>query len=176
MPFRIRVLSPADRDAWVLLRHRLWPKHSLAALAEDADAYLWTRRGNRYRRASMPATVLLAELPSGAIVGFVEVDLRPYVDGCRSSPVGYVEGWYVEPHHRRSHLGRALVRAAEDWAMAQGCSEMGSDTEVENRRSRRAHRAIGYEETGHLVHFRRTLKRAHGVELQGLHPCRSGDP
>ena len=105
----------------------------------------------------MVATVLLAETDTEGPVGFAEVDLRPSADGCRSSPVGYLEGWYVRPGFRRRGVGKALVRAAEEWAREQGCSEMASDTEVGNKTSQDAYRALGYEEVNRLVHFRRDL-------------------
>jgi aminoglycoside 6'-N-acetyltransferase I len=155
---RIRVLTRADRSMWVELRRLLWPRHPLEDLARDADTLLRTAHGGNFRRSSMLATVLLAETPAGEIVGFAEVDLRPYADGCHSSPVGYLEGWYVTPTHRRRGVGQALVLAAEAWARAHGCSEMASDTDLSNAVSQRAHRALGYGEVERLVHFRRDLK------------------
>jgi aminoglycoside 6'-N-acetyltransferase I len=127
-------------------------------LTRDADELLRSGRRGVFRRASMPATVLLAELLSGRVVGFAEVDLRPFADGCRSSPVGYLEGWYVVPEYRRKGVGRALVRRAESWVQDRGCTEMGSDTELENAISQEAHRALGYREVNRLVHLRRTLR------------------
>lgn len=62
-----------------------------------------------------------------------------------TSPVGYIEGWYVDADLRAQGLGRALVRAAEDWAIAKGCVEMGSDTWLDNEVSYGAHLAIGSE-------------------------------
>lgn len=101
--------------------------------------------------------MFVAQTAEGSLVGFAEVDLRPYVDGCRTSPVGYLEGWYVAPAFRRRGTGRALVRAAESWARSIGCAEFASDTGIANRVSQRAHRALGFEETERLVLFRRTL-------------------
>ena len=154
---RVRPLTPADRDAWIELRRELWPEHSVEELAQDADKVLSSWKNGRMWRVSMLATVLLAETETDGLVGFAEVDLRPYADGCRSAPVGYLEGWYVKPRFRRGGVGRALFRAAEAWARAQGCSEMASDTEVWNETSRLAHKALGYEEANRLVHFRRTI-------------------
>ncbi len=71
---------------------------------------------------------------NGLLTGFVEAGLRSCVDGCDTSrAVGYLEGWYVQPAHRRSGVGAALVAAAEDWARAQDWIEMASDAELEIR-------------------------------------------
>lgn len=156
---RVRVVTSQDRVAWARMRHRLWPEHSFEELLRDADSLLASEKRGDFRRASMPATVLIAHLADGAAVGFAEVDLRPYADGCRSSPVGYLEGWYVESEHRRKGIGAVLVRAAERWAAELGCEEMASDTGLENSVSQRAHRTLGYHEVERLVHFRRALKR-----------------
>src|SRR5581483_8999398 len=101
-------------------------------------------------RSTLPLVVWLALVPDGEgserAVGFVEVGLRSHADGCDPRrPVGYVEGWYVDPPARRRGVGGALLAAAEAWARAQGCREMASDTWADNRRSQRAHQALGYE-------------------------------
>jgi len=49
------------------------------------------------------------------------------------------------------------VAAAEDWARAQGCREMASDTWLDNTLSQQAHARLGYAEVERLVHFRKTL-------------------
>src|SRR4030095_6737591 len=83
--------------------------------------------------------------------------------------VGYIEGWYVYPHCRRQGVGRALVRAAEEWAMSRGCRWMASDTEVENTLSQAAHAALGYRTVGTLAHFARPLGERHsGLQLLPL--------
>jgi len=70
-----------------------------------------------------------------------------------------MEGWYVEPAHRRRGVGRALFRAAERWAMAQGCREMASDTWLHSKLSQRAHLALGYQLAERAVLFHKTLRR-----------------
>lgn len=69
------------------------------------------------------------------MTGFLEVGLRSHADGCDpAQPVGFVEGWFVEEACRNRGIGRALMRAAEDWARGQGCVEMASDTRIRQYR------------------------------------------
>ena len=49
------------------------------------------------------------------------------------------------------------MRAAEDWARAKGCREMGSDTWADHEASERAHVALGFEVVDRVVHFRKAL-------------------
>lgn len=103
------------------------------------------------------AAVFIAERPDGTICGYVEVGSRPYVDGCETSPVGYIEAWWVDPDVRRAGVGRALLAAAEEWARGRGYAEMGSDALLDNIASHEAHRRSGYEEVDRIVQFRKPL-------------------
>jgi aminoglycoside 6'-N-acetyltransferase I len=80
------------------------------------------------------------------IVGFLELDYRKYAPGCSSSPVPFIEGWYVEAALQGKGIGRALVEAAEAHARAAGHHEIASDAELENADGIAAHLALGYEE------------------------------
>ena len=72
--------------------------------------------------------------------------------------VGYLEGWFVAPDARRRGTGRALVRAAEQWARLQGCAEFASDAEADNEESALAHRALGFDDVGLVRCFRKDLQ------------------
>ena len=89
--------------------------------------------------------------------GLVEVGSRPYAEDCETSPVGYIEGWWVDDDMRRHGVGRALLATAEDWARGMGYTEMASDALLDNLTSHAAHRACGYEEVERLVCFRKPL-------------------
>lgn len=143
----VRPIRPADVDRWGVLRAALWPGEAPAALAEEGRAAL---------AAEPPLLVFVGEV-DGAVVGFLELGLRDVAEGCASSPVPYVEGWYVEAAHRRGGLGRALMDAAEAWSRAHGYPEMASDALATNRRSRRAHAALGFTEVETIVVFRKAL-------------------
>ncbi len=48
------------------------------------------------------------------------------------------------------------MKAAETWALSQGCTELGSDTQADNRLSIEVHNQLGFQEVERLVCF---LKR-----------------
>jgi aminoglycoside 6'-N-acetyltransferase I len=133
--------------------HSLWPEAAVAEHARELDSLL---AGDF--PGALPGVVLLAEESGGRVIGFVEVDLRSHADGCDPShPVGYLEGWYVEPAYRRRRVGAKLVAAAEDWARKQGCTEMASDTWLDALHSQHAHEALGFEVVDRCVHYRKDL-------------------
>ena len=102
--------------------------------------------------------VLVADRGDGTRAGFVEIGSRNYAEGCDSTPVAYLEGWYVDRDVRRTGLGRSLVVAAEAWAIEHGFSEIASDTELANGASLLAHLALGYEEVERQICFRKRLR------------------
>jgi methyltransferase (TIGR00027 family) len=137
-------------ERWVDLRHALWPDQPRDELAAEARAYL---AGHGF----MLETVLVAVDETTAIAGFAELSLRPYAEGCATTPVAFLEGWFVAPEMRGRGAGRALVRAAEAWARARGCREMASDTTLDNTSSAAAHAALGFEEVEQIRCFRKSL-------------------
>lgn len=151
----IRALLPADREPWRRLRQLLWPDLDDEENLRDQAEILEDLAHN---------AVFVAASPGGELAGFVEASLRKWAEGCSTSPVGYVEGWYVQPAHRRARVGAQLIEAAEDWARAQGCTEMGSDAEDWNEISHAAHRALGYIEATRLVCFAKQLGEGEGED------------
>lgn len=143
----VRLATPADVEAWCEQRAQLWPQ--LDEHEHAVEAVQWI--------ADPSTDTLLAVAADGTLLGFVEVGLRAYAEGCETSPVGYVEGWFVDGPARRRGVGRALLRAAEDWARGKGCREMASDTELHNVVSQEAHERLGYERVETIVVYRRSL-------------------
>lgn len=144
---RVRAGS-REMEAWRPLRLRLWPYLTAEENAAETEALL--SRGEAYA-----AWVLLEG--DGAAVGFAEAATREWAEGCASSPVGYLEGWYVAPERRGRGFGRLLVETAEQWARERGMREMASDTELDNQASREAHARLGYSEVARVVAFRKKL-------------------
>jgi aminoglycoside 6'-N-acetyltransferase I len=147
MSYTVRRAVPADMDAWVHMRKELWPDAPLDYLYRDVDGLL----------ANPDAAIFVASDSQRRLIGFVEVRLRDYAEACETSPVGYLEAWYVDPHVRGQKLGRDLIHAAENWAREKGCAEMASDTWLENEASIQAHLKLGYYEVERLVHFVKRL-------------------
>lgn len=148
-----RLAAADDADAWLAMRAALWPDAKLDELQSEVAAFFAADL-----EPTMLHRVFVAEAGGGALVGMLELSLRPFADGCASSPVPFIEGWYVASEARRRGIGGALVRAAEEWAIAQGFTEMASDALLDNQVSHRAHAAAGFEEVERAIRFRKTLK------------------
>ena len=103
------------------------------------------------------AAVFIAARPDDSVCGYVEAATRPYADGCSTSPVGYIEAWYVDPDVRRGGYGRALLEAAEAWAVERGYREMASDALLDNDVSHEAHKRSGYVEVERVIIYRKPL-------------------
>jgi aminoglycoside 6'-N-acetyltransferase I len=154
---QIRAVTSSDREAWLDLREALWPGDGRAEHRKAVDRFFG---GDRRE----PAEVLLA-IDHHRVVGLAELSIRNVVDGCSTGRVGYLEGWYVVPEARRGGIGRALIAAAEQWARDCNCSEFGSDAAIDNHPSVAAHRALGFEETGRAITFRKSLSPEREVAL-----------
>jgi aminoglycoside 6'-N-acetyltransferase I len=139
-----------DRAEWLRMRLTLWPHMNAEAQLVDMDIWL-----------SQPDNTVLvvprADEPGAGLAGFAEIGTRSVAESCETSPVAYLEGWYVDADMRRQGVGAALVRAAEDWARAKGFREFASDTEIGNVTSQRAHAALGFTEVERLVVYRKVL-------------------
>jgi aminoglycoside 6'-N-acetyltransferase I len=146
-PVLIRRIREEDRADWARLRDGLWPG-SRADHERETEAY--------FARPAGTPIVFVAEIDS-RVVGFLELDYRKYAEDCASSPVPFIEGWYVEPALRGRGIGRALVDAAEAHARAEGFTEIASDAVITNAGGIAAHRALGYAEVERIVCFRKAL-------------------
>ena len=91
-------------------------------------------------------------------VGFAQCQLRrDYVEGTDSSPVGYLEGVFIEEGYRKNGYGKMLVAACERWAKEQGCTEFASDCELDNLQSLAFHLHAGFQETNRITCFTKRL-------------------
>lgn len=120
-------VQPGDAAVWASMRQSLWPSAPGEHAAEIA-AYF---RGNPRN----PAEVFLAYDEAGHAIGFVELSIRNYAEGCHSDRVAYIEGWYVSPDARRRGVGAALVAHSEAWGQAGQSRQRGGASSIGFRRS-----------------------------------------
>jgi aminoglycoside 6'-N-acetyltransferase I len=145
---RLHADAGDERAEWLRLRWALWPSFSL----DDLEREMAALRAAPYR-----APVFVAVREDGELGGFVEISLHETAPGCATSPVGYLEAWYVDPDLRRQGVGRRLVAAAEAWARSMGCREMASDTTPNYPVSPAAHAALGFQTAGEPLLHRKWL-------------------
>ena len=125
----------------------LWPQHD----QEDIKGVL-----TKYINGAH--TEVFMHLEDDQVVGLALVSLRhDYVEGCTSSPVGYLEAICVLPEFRHSGIASKLCEECEAWAKAQGCNEFASDCDLNNEASYAFHLSIGFKETSRMIHFRKEL-------------------
>lgn len=149
VPFMVRPVSPQDIGAWCSLRRMLWQHVS------NDEHLLETQRllSDQHRYATF-----IAISHDNSPVGFAEATVRhDYVNGCKTSPVLFLEGIYVIPVARRLGIARALCTAVGQWGSAHACAEFASDTRGDNLDGQALHRALGFEETERVVFFRKRL-------------------
>lgn len=144
----VRAATAADRAAWIAFREALYED-------PDADRAIDTVLAD-------PAQIAFLLEEGGQVLGFVEVRLRAFAEGCETTPVGYIEGIRVAPQARRRGLASALVAAAEAWAREHGCTEMASDSRIDNLPSHLFHLAAGYHEVERVICYRKTLQAEPG--------------
>ena len=137
----------ADLDTLTALALRLWPsqdagglRSELAGVWKDGGAFFLARRG-------------------AEPVGFAQCQLRrDYVEGTGTSPVGYLEGIFVEPSCRRQGCrARPGSPRVKTGCRGCGCREFASDCEIGNEQSRLFHLRAGFREAGRIICFVKPL-------------------
>ena len=150
LSYTVTTCGLPEIDEWSALRVELW-----------ADGTLEEHRAEATIALDDPTRLVafLARDADGRAVGFAEASVRSdYVNGCSTSPVGFLEGLYVREDARRRGIARGLMLAVEQWARDRGCIELASDALLVNAPSQNVHRAIGFSETERVVFFRKSLQ------------------
>jgi len=146
MDIKIRRVTQEDKAEWARMRNGIWPDWTDEYLVVDMDEVL----------ASDNDFVIFA-CDGDKPIGLTEARIKDHAEGCTTSPVGSLEGWFVEEEYRGQGIVGIMTKAAEEWVRAKGCTEVASDTWLENESSIRAHVKMGYVEVERLVHFVKRL-------------------
>lgn len=102
-------------------------------------------------------TWFVVDRGDGRLGGYIEAGTRNYAEGCDSSPVAYIEAWYVDEELRGQGWGGRLVAAVERWARDKGLRELASGALLDNLPSIAAHKHLGFTEVERQVHFAKRL-------------------
>ena len=145
----VRLLDPTrDMEEWLRLRQGLFDDSTDEEHQQEMAGIL----------AETDGCVLVAVRPfSSHLAGYLHVGSRKYAEGCTTSPVAYLEEWFVDADVRRQGVGRALVAAGEAWAKQNGYIELASDTLIDNDVSLASHLALGFREVERQINFIKKL-------------------
>jgi aminoglycoside 6'-N-acetyltransferase I len=147
MPITIRKMNEVDITDWAQMRRKLWDRLSLDEHTSDIERML--RSNRRFGYAAIE--------DNQRSIGFAEICIREYANGCTHQPVPFLEGIWVAAKFRRQGTGRALITKITGDLLCEGFRELCSDAGIRNRRSHLAHGNWGFEETDRVVYFRKAL-------------------
>lgn len=144
----LRRAGATDLDALARLAFLLWPKHDPADLAQEIRETL-----------PDPGAAFFLCFADDIPVGFAQCQLRrDYVEGTKTSPVGYLEGVFVMERYRNQGAAKSLLRQCELWCLTNGCTEFASDCEITNEASYAFHTKAGFQEVNRIVCFVKRIK------------------
>ena len=136
-----------DTKTAAQLAMRLWNGHSAHELEAELHSMILEE----------DSAVYIA-YEDGMPVGFAQCSLRrDYVEGTSTSPVGYLEGIFVDENYRRRGIASSLFDACNDFAREKGCSEFASDCELDNELSREFHIRMGFCEANRIICFTKSI-------------------
>lgn len=143
----VRNATAHDLPLLAQMACRLWPHHSPEEMRSEIEKIL-----------TKPEAAFFLAFENAIPTGFAQCQLRhDYVEGTETSPVGYLEGIYVDETHRRKGVARQLLAACQSWAKVQGAREFASDCELDNQESLRFHQKLGFEEANRIICFVKKL-------------------
>lgn len=91
-------------------------------------------------------------------IGFAQCQLRyDYVEGTKTTPVGYLEGIFVKEGYRNRGYAKELLAECELWSKENGCQEFASDCEIDNTDSFHFHKAMNFTEANRIICFVKAL-------------------
>lgn len=144
---KIREATLEDAQKIARLAIQMWESHKIEELAEEFCDYMCKE-----------SSIVFLAMADECAVGFAQCGLRlDYVEGTDSSPVGYLEGIFVEKEYRKKGLAKEMLEACQEWAKEQGCTEFASDCELNNEESLKFHLKMGFVEANRIICFTKKL-------------------
>lgn len=139
----VRRYQPQDRDAALGLAPRLTfgvaPWRDPVAVLDAVRSWV----GDAIASTAEGHAVFVAEGPSGRLIGLVGVGQSTHFTGAVD---GYVGELIVSADHEGQGVGRALMAAAERWALERGLARVTLETGAANTGARAFYGRLGYVE------------------------------
>ena len=143
----VKKAATGDSRTLAKMAVQMWDSHSIDELEKE---FLETLNDEK--------AAFFIKYANDLPVGFAQCGLRTdYVKGTESSPVGYLEGVFIEADYRKSGYAKELLLACRQWAKNMGCTEFASDCELDNSVSLQFHLAMGFDEANRIICFRKRL-------------------
>jgi len=139
----IEEINKDNFNEWLSMALALWPDNEENELMDEFHKMLSSKKEQAF----------IYKLDD-VYIGFINLSIRnDYVEGSNSTPVGYVEGIYVKPEYRNNGIAKELITKGEEWVKAKGCTQMGSDIEVDNDISYKFHKKVGFKVANRIICF-----------------------
>lgn len=146
---KIRKISASAEctETIAVMAKKMWTNHTVEELADGFA-----------KAVKDPDSAVFILTDDNKAIGFAQCGLRhDYVEGTESSPVGYLEGIFVEKPYRKQGYAGQLLGQCEKWAKEKGCSEFASDCKIDNEISRQFHLGAGFREVNRIICFTKKL-------------------
>lgn len=143
------IVKATSKDSLALAKMaiKMWSEHSLDELAKEFEDTI-----------DCEESAIFMLMVDNQAVGFAQCQLRhDYVEGTDSSPVGYLEGIFLEQEFRHRGHAKKLLAQCEEWAKNKGCTEFASDCESDNDESLKFHINMGFTEVNRIICFKKQL-------------------
>lgn len=143
----VRKATKTDLKILADLAVQLWNNYSVDELMDEFSKIM-----------SKGKSQFFLKYENDILVGFAQCQLRnDYVEGTKTSPVGYLEGIFIKEDYRNKGYAKELLAECESWAKCNGCQEFASDCEIDNVDSLRFHKAMNFTEANRIICFTKTL-------------------
>lgn len=143
----IKRATKADVQILAELSVHMWQSHTLSELETEFEELLCNNNA-----------VCFIKFVDDKAIGFAQCQIRnDYVEGTKSSPVGYLEGVFILNEYRHKGYAREILIECEKWAKQKDCIEFASDCEFNNECSLQFHLSMGFEEANRIICFRKDI-------------------
>ena len=143
----VRKAGKQDLEILANLAVQLWDENSVSGLIAEFSEMISNSKSQFFLKYEN-------DIP----IGFAQAQLRyDYVEGTKTSPVGYLEGIFIKVGYRNRGYAKELLAECEEWARCNGCQEFASDCEIDNIDSFQFHKAMNFTEANRIICFTKTL-------------------